>query len=253
MFINRHWITSVLALIILGLCSPAAKSQDQAFKNAFSLYKAGSLAEARHVLLVAIEHNPTALDYSLLGGIEFQQTNFADAERHLKSALSVESKLVGTRFTLATLLETTGRNAEAKAELQQVIADDPRHLEAILSLARLETADREFNDAARLLEIGVKLAPKDIRPLLASARIKNVQGNTEAALAALLKAKAISPADATVLYALGALCLQMDLVKDATANLERAVKLGSRQSGNRVCPCFRANRKPRFPGCDQDL
>jgi tetratricopeptide (TPR) repeat protein len=61
--------------------------------------------------------------------------------------------------------------------------------------------------------------------LLALARVRNLRGNSESALAVALEAKRIAPSDPKILYAVGVLCLQMDLIKDATSNLERAAAL----------------------------
>jgi tetratricopeptide (TPR) repeat protein len=134
-----------------------AWAQDQAFNRAFALYQQGALEKARAVLLQAVERTPSALDYSLLGGIEFQEGRLAEAEKYLNRALLLDPGLPGTRLTLA--------------------------------------------------------------------QVRNLRGNTEGALALLLEAKKRKPDDPETLYAAGVLCLQMDLVKDANANLARAVEL----------------------------
>ena len=231
MFTSARCLRLVFALALAGLVHGTANAQDQVFTKAFSLYQAGKIAEARDVLLASMSQRPTALDYSLLGSIEFQETRFTEAERHLGSALEKEPKLLGTRFTLATLLEVTGKPGEAAKELEQVIALDPHQLDALLALARLRTAESHFAIAATLLNRAAALAPKDVRPLLGLARVRNLEGNSEGALALLLKAKAISPEDPAVLFSLGALCLQMDLIKDGTANLERAAALDPANPG----------------------
>lgn len=134
-----------------------AWSQDQAFTKAFALYQAGSISEARDLLSGAVKNHGSALDYSLLGSIEFQQQHLPEAGKYLERALALDPGLPGTRLTLA--------------------------------------------------------------------RVRNLQGNTEGALALLLEAKKRHPEDPSVLYAVGALCLQMDLIKDANANLAQAVQL----------------------------
>ncbi len=229
------YVFVLLALLSVALCPIPAQAQDQAFKTAFGLYRKGSVEEARQLLLGTVERHPSALDLSLLGSIEFERTSFGDAERYLKQALALEPGLIGTRFTLGRVLDAEGKTGEARAAFEQVVAADPKRLnpnypEALLALARLDVADRQLDLAAKHLTEAQKSAPQDVRPLLALARVRNLQGNSEGALALALRAKSIAPQDASVLYTVGVLCLQMDLNKDATGNLERAAELNPNES-----------------------
>ncbi len=217
-----------LALAIAS-CAVAAVAQDQPFKDAFALYQSGSLAQAQGVLLKAIETKPSALDYSLLGSIELQQGRIDSAEEHLRQALAMSPGLPGTRLTLATLLEAKGDKAAARRAFSEVLSRDSKNLTALLDLSKLDLEAHQLGTAAALLERANKIAPDDVRVLLSLARVRNLQGNSEGALALLLDAKRAKPDDPDVLYGVGVLCLQMDLVKDANANLERAVQL---QPGN---------------------
>ncbi|MBV9937953.1 MAG: hypothetical protein JO150_05570, partial [Acidobacteriaceae bacterium] len=81
MFGSRLQIVFGLGLAVAGF-STFAKAQDQTFKDAFALYQAGSISQARELLLTALEKTPSALDYSLLGSIEFEQKQFDSAEQH---------------------------------------------------------------------------------------------------------------------------------------------------------------------------
>ena len=176
----------------LGLgYSIQAQTQDAVFNQALALYKAGSLSKAQALLTAAMKGRPSALDLSLLGAIELRQGDLKSAEGHITKALAIEPGLKGARMTLATVFEAEGKLAEAQQSLQKILAADSRNVPVLLALARLQ----------------------------------NRQGHTEAALASSLKAKSIAPGDPTVLYAVGALCLQMDLIKDGTDNLERAAAL----------------------------
>lgn len=181
-------IASGLALAFTAL------AQDAAFHRAFALYQAGSLSEAERVLTAAIQTHPSALDLSLLGTIETQQGDLIQAETHIRKALLLEPGLQGARLTFATVLEGEGKSTEAQRVLKTVIAADRKNSQALLALARL----------------------------------KNKDGNTEAALSFALKAKAVNALDPAALYAVGTLCLQMDLIRDGTENLEKAAALDPR-------------------------
>ncbi len=220
-------LPSLVLLVVAG--SFPARSQDQAFKSAFALYQAGSLPQARDVLLAAIQKAPSALDYSLLGSIEFEEGHLDSGEQHLRRALVMYPGLPGTRLTLATLLEAKGDKAGARRTFGEVLSKDPANLMALIGLSRLDLEARRLREATTLLERADHIAPDDVRVLLPLARVKNLQGNSEGALALLLHAKNIKPNDPDVLYGVGVLCLQMDLIKDANASLEQTVQL---QPGN---------------------
>ena len=220
----RVWLNFAL-ILIAGFGTVPAHGQDAAFKKAFGAYRAGDLSQARDILSSVNTKERSALDFSLLGSIEFQERQFAEAEHDLKSALSIEPALVGTRFMLGNVLEAEGNSSAAKEAFKQVLARNSQHLESLLALSALDVQSRQFESAAVLLERGQKIAPEDIRILLSLARVRHLQGHREAALALLLNAKKLRPDDVEVLYAVGVLCLEMDLIKDATANLERAVQM----------------------------
>lgn len=167
-----------------------ANAQDATFNRAFSLYQSGAVDEAQKVLETA---PPTALSLSLLGSIEYQKAQLSQAERHLKAAVASEPGLEGARFTLANVLEAKGEIEEAQEQLKALVKRNGRHLDGLLSLARLQ----------------------------------NKIANFESALSWALKAKAAAPEYPDALFAVGALCLQLDLIKDGTENLERAASLSA--------------------------
>jgi tetratricopeptide (TPR) repeat protein len=218
--------SGALALFAFVLACPfVVRAQDQTFKDAFALYQAGSIVQARDLLLAAEHKGPSALDLSLLGSIEFQAGDFADAERHLRRALSLNSELPGTRLTFASLLEAEGKMTLARQSLSEILKRNPYDIEALLALTRVEIADRQLASARNHAERALKIAPTDNRAVVLCARTRNLQGDSEGALALLISAQNKAPADPALLYAKGVLCLQMDLVKDATTALEKAAQV----------------------------
>ncbi len=181
----------VSAAALCLLFSSPSKPQTPIFGKAFALYQAGSLVEAKTLLAAEIKRSPAPLELSLLGAIELQLRELDNAEAHIRNALLLEPGLKGARFTLATILEQEGKAEEAEDVLQKILTSENRNTQALLTLSRLS----------------------------------NDRGKTETALAFALKAKASAPDDAAVLYSVGALCLQMDLIEDGTRNLEQSAKL----------------------------
>jgi len=120
-------------------------------------------------------------------------------------------------------------------DAHQVLSAVEQNKYSALDLSLLGTIEFQTGDLARAeqhlrsalsKEPGLAGARSTLtHVLLELARVRNLRGNGEAALAAALEAQRISPSDPAILYAVGVLCLQMDLIKDATANLERAATL----------------------------
>lgn len=224
MRVHRHRTICAFAIFV-SVCAVPGRSQDAAFQKAFQLYRAGEISQARQLLSSLNAKERSALDCSLLGSIEFQGGALSSAERDLKAALTIQPGLVGARFMLGNVLAAERNTAAATQAFQQVLARDSHHLDSLLALSALDTQSHRLESAAGLLERARRIAPQDIRILLPLARVKHLEGNREAALALSLEAKKSAPDDVEVLYDVGVLCLEMDLFKDATTNLERAVQL----------------------------
>jgi tetratricopeptide (TPR) repeat protein len=212
-------------LVVLLCASMPALAQDQAFRQALELYKAGSLEQARAVLLASIGTHPTGIDFSLLGTIDVSTGRLDDAEQHLRYAIKLEPGLVGARLTLARVLLSKGDATAAEQVCREALTRDPNNVEALFELGAILLDQGQFSDAKLCLEKARSRAPKDVRVLLKLARLRNVQSDPEGSLTLLIEARKLQPNDFSVLYAFGAVCLEMDLFKDATAALEEAVKL----------------------------
>lgn len=243
MRVHRHRTICAFAISV-SISAVPGLSQDAAFQKAFQLYRAGELSQARQLLSSLNGRERSALDCSLLGSIEFQQGELSSAERNLNAALAIQPGLVGARFMLGNVLAAEGNTPGAIRAFQQVLARDSRHLDSLLALSALDIQSHKLESAAGLLERARRIAPQDPRVLLPLARVKHLRGNREAALALSLEAKKSAPDDVDVLYDVGVLCLEMDLFKDATANLQRAVELdpGSAKARYALASARVANR-----------
>ena len=66
------------------------------------------------------------------------------------------------RYLMAGHLARTGKTDEAAAELESIIADDPRNLPARIELARLEVGLRRYVEAANQLRAALRLDPQSV-------------------------------------------------------------------------------------------
>jgi tetratricopeptide (TPR) repeat protein len=82
-----------------------------------------------------------------------------------------------------------------------------------------------FDRASQAYEAALVLNPDCLACLRGIATVSVKQGNTEKALAYLIRAKRVAPEDPGVLFEFGKVCLQRDLVDDALSAFQEAVKL----------------------------
>ncbi len=130
----------------------------------------------RHAAIAALTravlHDPNdALSYEALGRALLYKGKMAESEAAFRTALDLAPQFLDARFQLGSMLQMSGRNAEAVEQWLAVIAGDANHAQAHARLAtelyyagRYEEAWRHFHAAERL---GHAMPPQ-FRPLLAA-------------------------------------------------------------------------------------
>ncbi|HKW35643.1 MAG TPA: tetratricopeptide repeat protein [Candidatus Acidoferrum sp.] len=127
----------------------------------------------------------------------------------------------------AKVLITYGMNSEAKEVFEDEEANIAVHPsaamavklgEGYLSLGLLDRAEQTFQ-LALTLQPGCAICDQNI------ADIAERQGNSEKALAYLVKAKQQEPENPQILFDFGKVCLQRNLLEDALPALEKAASL----------------------------
>ncbi|WP_257448224.1 serine/threonine-protein kinase [Archangium lipolyticum] len=96
------------------------------------------------------------------------------------------------------LLLAAGAPSEALDVAESFVARFPQDVEAHLLAARASTELRMGRRAERAVEQATALAPKDVRPLLALAELRERQGDVSGAITALAEAYEKHPRDARV-------------------------------------------------------
>ncbi len=116
-----------------------------------------------------------------------------DAERLLRRAVAADALHGESSLTLATLLEDTGRSAEAAQVLEDLLRIDPGNPGALAALGRVRLADPER--ARPYLEEAVRLNPSRFEPLVSLGICYLKLELTDKAEAALRRALALHPDD----------------------------------------------------------
>ena len=128
---------------------------------------------------------------------------------------------------LARLLIGCGMIPEAKALADAVESRSAGHLPWILALnlGKIYMGLKDWDRAERDFELALSLNPACAACEEGLADVAERQGDTEKALADLLKAKQLAPEDPEVLFAFGKICLKRDLIEDALSALGEAASL----------------------------
>jgi Flp pilus assembly protein TadD len=163
---NNHWATTELALLLLAR---------------------GALAEAerhaRNAVRLAPE-NPQS--HNLMGMILTEAQRPQVGEYHYRKVLALAPRRDPILLAnLAWNLKNQGRMTEARALYGESVAAAPGVLQTLLGWARLEEADRQFDQAAGVLDQAERLAPDNPSVRLSRAVLLGRQGRHEAALAVL--------------------------------------------------------------------
>ena len=161
----------------------ASATQDLALR----LLARGALVEAEHHARNAVRITPDdAISHNLLAMVLTELQQPLTGEFHYRRALA----LSGTRdpimlANLAWCLKLQGRIKEARALYRESVAAAPEISQTLFGWARLEEADRNFDQASKLLARAESISPNQPNLLLLRAVLAGRRGNPETALAVL--------------------------------------------------------------------
>jgi len=125
----------------------------------------------------------------------------------------------------ASLLIKNGLAPDAVEILEKAKAVNPASFQLTFALGSGYIAAGRVDPATESYEATLKLKGDCVPCLTEIARISEQQGNTEKALAYLIRAKRIEPENPEILFRLGRVCLERDLFDDAMDSLQKAAAL----------------------------
>jgi len=197
----------------------------------------GNAAEAEKVLRAAVDRAPSdPLSRFSLGDLLDRRGDLSGACRELEAARvapirqgTVPVAVLGLRrairLRLGSVLERSGRFAEAAVAYREILDDQPEERQAARSLARTLIASGVPGEAERiLLELGED-APDGGEILMLRATVAFNRGEDDRATDLFTRAAARLPHEATVPLHLGHLQLRRGRVDEARRHYERALHL----------------------------
>ena len=116
---------------------------------------------------------------------------FEESVKPLKKAFAIDKKNYELAFYLAELAHEQGLTKEASTYLNQALAANPNHEDALVMLALIYYGEEHIEEAKELLVRAIKTSPKDDLPLLCLGSIYTSEGLFEEARDLLIHANQI--------------------------------------------------------------
>ncbi|MGO9274946.1 MAG: tetratricopeptide repeat protein [Terriglobia bacterium] len=130
-------------------------------------------------------------------------------------------------LAFSQLLMSYGMTSEAKAVVEAVESRNAGQVSWTLAwdLGKIHLGLEDWEGAERNFELALRSNPACAACDQGVAEVADQQGNTEKALAYLLKAKQLEPENPEILFDFGKICLKRDLIEDALSALGKAASL----------------------------
>jgi cellulose synthase operon protein C len=138
------------------------------------------------------------------GDLSLRIGDRASARKAFARALDLDAAYFPAVAGMAALEQEDGNAKSAAARFEALLKKDPKHVPAMVALARQRLVSGESpGDSAKLLQEAVAIAPTDPLPRLALIDLQLQRGDAKAALAAAREAESLMPDRTDVLDALG--------------------------------------------------
>jgi tetratricopeptide (TPR) repeat protein len=195
------WLTLLIlfSAVVVGAQGSSTSQSVPTVRGAAAALAAGDLKRAESELQAILQAAPTDVHaMNLLAIVRVEQKREAEAEALFKQAIAIQPDFAGAHAGLGLLYAQMGKNDLAIPALEESARLDPGRKDVqtvLISIWR-----RQAHDAAE-------------------------QNELEKALALLIKARKLNPADADVEYEFGMVALRMSLFPDAIDAFDQTLKL----------------------------
>jgi predicted Zn-dependent protease len=167
------------------------------------------------------------------GWTYFNGANFAKARVEFQNALQIDPDDAAARYGLGQTFERLGDVRSAFGQYNAA-ADDPKHAEARVALARLLLLSGDMDGARQRVDEALALAPKDAAALAVRAGLEAAAGDREAAEATAQAALATNPGESGAVSLLASLYMRSNRYEEAHELLRSSVAANPRDVGLRA-------------------
>ncbi|MBM3836640.1 MAG: glycosyltransferase [Verrucomicrobia bacterium] len=146
---------------------PVSPEANRLLERADAEYRKGNLANARSVLLEALQHLPNSPRiHATLGAILFSLNEFATAREHFAKAAELAPNDPGVRVQLALANLELDQIEDFEAALGRALELDPNYRDALKLLADLNLKQGSYKDAGQTYVKIISRNPEDLDSLL---------------------------------------------------------------------------------------
>ncbi len=218
------------------------------FNLANTLAASGNTAEAIEHYQRAVKLNPAFQEaHYNLANLLAGQGDMEPAFTHYRLATAIDDRYLDAWFNWAVWEFRTGRGREAAEKLTKVLALNPGHDEARLTLALVLLQNRDYAGALRELEEGVRRSPEHLNLsdtlawVLATAPEAGLRDGARAVRIAE-QVRAAGPDDPQRLDTLAAAYAESGRFADAVKTVDLALDLAARQGNETLEGVLRQRR-----------
>ncbi|MFZ5864024.1 MAG: tetratricopeptide repeat protein [Nitrospirota bacterium] len=204
--------------------------QPEVYLNLGLLYaRLNRYADAERTIQHVLEIAPdSSVAHLYLGKIASAQKHWHAAERHLERAIEVAPFAEAGYIALGDLYLQQGDRARAVTVYKRLLDRvDPRDAEAVGRLVHLYLQDRTFDQALVLLDDLLAADPKNVEARVLKGRIYGEIGKPADAIRELEQVVAMRPSDTAAIYFLGRLYDEQKQPDKAIAQFERLVAMNA--------------------------
>jgi putative PEP-CTERM system TPR-repeat lipoprotein len=185
-------------------------------------------AEVAQALVAKDNNNPVY--QTLLGLVRFVGHDYKGAETALRAVVAREPGFAPATHNLAQVYIATGRRDEARKAYEALVAQKPNNVTALLALADLAMADRDWKAAADYVNRARSAAPADPKPGIALVDLYLQQQNYRDAKSIGAELLTLFPKDPGVLDAQARIQRATGDAAGAAATYRRAFEMAPKSA-----------------------
>ena len=215
------------AIVALQEAITLSPRNPQAHNNlAIARFDSGNMKEAAECYRKAIELQPNFAEaHNNLGNALRRTGDIDGAIDAYQNALAARERYPEAYNNLGTLLREMGKTEQAEHALRKAIGQNGQYVDAYVNLASLYAADGKDVEALRQLGEVLKIAPREKRALILTARLQCKRTNFAAAERAGRVELTDDPNEAEALTVLGMVLHETDRYDEAVDLLAKAAEL----------------------------
>jgi tetratricopeptide (TPR) repeat protein len=189
--------------------------------------------------------NPDSAEADMVAGEALDEMkDNAGATEMFRSAVKADPKQPNAHFGLGYLLWTQKQYPEASREFQAELANDPKHVQAMLYLADADIQMNQIDDAEPLLQTTVKIDPTIPLAHLDLGIVASNAGRNDEALREFLLAEKKMPDDVNVHWRLARLYRLLGKKEQAKAEFDKASSLNKQADDALFKKIQNGNKRP---------